>query len=238
MSADKFDQELGALYQQRKKQVVAPALNLDSPVVATKPVRSLLNMLILLVTGGAASFGILAVITQFAKPPVHGENGVFKQHSVRIVQLPKVVKAPEIVVLKEQLPPKPEVKVPVPQTMVIKERTPTTVLAENLALKEQQIPDISVPKIVAPILTLNPIHRVTPKYPKKAIVERLSGQVKLSYKIANDGIPTEIEILNSSSHRLLEQSAKQALSQWRYPINQQSDDRLEIMFEFNLAKVN
>ena len=239
MSADKFDRELSNLYQQSKQQTDAPTVDLTG---ATKPAnspRSPWHMLALLVAGGAASFGIMAVITNFAEPPshgdVHGTSEQYKQHSVRIVEITEV-KTEELVLPPPTppLPPKPESNAPKATSEVA---TPTTAIAKpTLAMIVPTANDVNVPTFNQPALNIKPTHKVMPEYPKSALYSRKSGKVKLQYRISYSGKVIDVSGMNKHSDRALELAAKKALSLWRYPEEAGGDKFLEIEFEFNLEQ--
>jgi TonB family protein len=233
MSADKFDKELSELYQQSKKQSHAPTVDLTSDAKPVKSTRSPWHMLALLVTGGAASFGIMALVTHFAKPPAHGNSEQYKQHSVRVVEITEV--NPEVVTLPPvtpPLPPKPEGHTPKASSEI---PTPTSAITKpTFAFNKPTADAVNVPEINQPTFDVQPIHRVMPEYPKSALYSRKSGTVKLQYRISYTGKVIDISGLNKHGNRLLERSAKQALSQWRYPEESGGDKFLEIEFEFNL----
>lgn len=234
MSADKFDNELSSLYQQRKSKIQAPELDLTSVTTTVKSQRSPWQMLGLLLTGGVASFGIMAVITHFAKPPVHGSSDQYKQHSVRVV---------EAVAAPEALLPATTAPLPVkPTSLPPKHSTKTRVSDDALALAQVKLsvdnllnPELKIPKVKQAAITIVPTHRVMPEYPKSALYAGKSGTVKLQYRISAEGKVININALTQQGDRLFERSAKQALSQWRYPETSSSDQILEIEFEFNLA---
>jgi TonB family protein len=239
MSVDKFDKELSDLYQQSKQQTDAPRVDLTGATKPTNSLRSPWHMLVLLVAGGAASFGIMALVTNFVKPPEHGDvHGTveqYKQHSVRIVEITEV-KLEELVLPPPTapLPPKPESNAPKATSEVA---TPTTAIAKpTLALDKPMADLVNVPTIKQPIFDIKPIHKVMPEYPKSALYSRKSGTVKLQYRISYTGKVIDISGLNKHGDRLLERSAKQALSQWRYPEESGGEKFLEIEFEFNLAQ--
>ena len=236
MSADKFDKELASLYQQRKQQTNAPKITLTSEVKPIKSARSPWHILALLLTGGVASFGIMALISHLGKTPIHGESEQYKQHSVRIIEV--VAVKPEALPLPSvpPLPPKPESSVPehAENSQVSQENlmVNTDALSLNKAINQSVKP----PEIKQLSMDILPIYRVMPEYPKSALYARKSGTVKLQYRISNDGKVVDIVGLNKNGIRSLERSAKQALMQWRYPAKSGSDKKLEIEFEFNLTQ--
>lgn len=235
MSVDKFDKELSNLYQQRKQQVGAPRVDLENTVIPVKPSRSPWHMLALLLTGGAASFGVMAIITYFAEPAVHGAKQQYKQHSVRVVEITEV-KSKEVTLppppATPPLPPKPISNAP----KAVSEVAPVTngIAKPDLALNKATADAINVPAFNQPILDIKPTHKVMPEYPKSALYSRKSGKVKLQYRISYSGKVIDVSGLNKHSDRALELSAKKALSQWRYPEEAGSEKFLEIEFEFNL----
>lgn len=237
MSADKFENEISALYQQRKQQTQAPEFD---PIATTKPVkhqRSPWHMLVLLLTGGIASFGIMAVITHFATPAVHGTSEQYKQHSVRVVEVTEInIETPDILPVSPPLPPKPE-------SLAANFTENSRVSQEHMAhtqakplLNQTLNHKVNVPAINQPSIAIVPIHRVMPEYPKSALYARTSGTVKLQYRISTEGKVVDISGSNKPGIRLLERSAKQALTQWRYPAESGSAQLLEVEFEFNLAQ--
>lgn len=235
MSVDKFDKELAKLYQQRKQQIEVPVVDLEKVVTPTKSSRSPWHMLALLLTGGVASFGVMAIITYFAEPAVHGAKQQYKQHSVRVVEITEV--KPEEVTLPPlpatpPLPPKPISNAP---KVISEVPTASTDIAKpELALNKPMADDVNVPAIEQPKLDIKPTHKVMPEYPKSALYSRKSGKVKLQYRISYSGKVIDISGMNKHSDRALELSAKKALSQWRYPEEAGGEKFLEIEFEFNL----
>lgn len=234
MSADKFDKELSDLYQQRKQQIDAPNVNLASGNKLQKSRRSPWHILALLLTGGIASFGIMALVTHLAKPSVHGVNEQYKQHSVRVIELTEVkIEEKTIPVASPPLPPKPTSTTPTiidnakPEALAISVKP--TISLNNSLENSLNVPTINQPKI-----SIKPIYRVMPEYPKTALYARKSGTVKLQYRIADTGKVVDIKSVNQPGDRILERSAKQALAKWRYSTANASDKLLEVEFEFNL----
>ena len=172
MSVDKFDKELSELYQQSKQQSHAPTVDLTSDAKPVKSTRSPWHMLTLLVTGGAASFGIMALVTHFAKPPAHGTSEQYKQHSVRVVEITEV--NPEAVTLPPvtpPLPPKPESNTPKASSEI---PTPTTAITKpTFAFNKPTADAVNVPEINQPTFDVKPIHRVMPEIGRASCRERV-----------------------------------------------------------------
>ncbi len=72
MKDEQFDKELSELYQQRKSKIIAPNITLSSP--STKRNYSVIKLLSIFTVGGIASFGIMAVMSYFAKNPEEQEQ--------------------------------------------------------------------------------------------------------------------------------------------------------------------
>jgi TonB family protein len=53
-----------------------------------------------------------------------------------------------------------------------------------------------------------------PQYPKAALRRGLQGTLRVKILIGNQGIPTETQILLSSGHKILDDSAIEAISKW------------------------
>lgn len=134
MSVDKFDKEPSDLYQQSKQQTDASTVDLTSDIEAIKPHRSLWQMLALLVVGGAASFGIMALVTHFAKPSAHDVHGMseqYKQHSVRVVEI--VEAKPEAVTLAIATKPTHKVMPEYPKSALYSRKSGTVKLQYRIS---------------------------------------------------------------------------------------------------------
>ena len=55
-----------------------------------------------------------------------------------------------------------------------------------------------------------------PVYPKLAIKRELQGDVKVRVAVTSEGKPSNIEILKSSGHDLLDKAAIEAMASWRF----------------------
>ncbi|MBA6415786.1 TonB family protein [Colwellia sp. 6M3] len=236
MSTDNFDNELSRLYQQRKNQTQVTDITLDLDK-GIKLKRSPWHVVAIFLMGGAASFGIMAIVTHFSKPAVHGISEQYIQHTVRIVELGEVISQEQgLTIVNPELPPQPSSLSP-------KNSQNRHVSLDEIVLLKPQLPvqkalknSLKVPKINAQLIDIRPIHRVMPEYPKSALHARKFGTVKLQYRISNEGKAVDITSLNKQVDRVLERSAKKALTQWRYPLESSSDQLREVEFEFNLPQ--
>lgn len=235
MSADKFDGELSTLYQQRKQQIVAPEVKLgETEQKHSSVARSPLHMLLLLLAGGAASFGVMAIVNYFAKPSVHGNMEQYKQHTVKIVEIAPRKIITSVLPTTPPLPPQPESKRPAAAKSSDHAATAVAISRPEIDLSNTLKDGLAVPVISQPKQPPIPVHKVMPEYPKSAVYARQSGMVKLAYRINSYGEVVDIISFNDRSHRVLEKSAKQALAKWKFSPEAHSNNTLEVMFEFNL----
>jgi len=61
---------------------------------------------------------------------------------------------------------------------------------------------------------IKPIVRIEPRYPKKALDEKIEGYVKLSYSVINSYV-TKVKIIESTND-VFNAEAIRALKKWRY----------------------
>ena len=180
------DKEIDALYQQRKQQISAPEINLSYLKEGKKSPYTLIQMLSILFCGGAASFGILAVISHFStmSPPQVIQTEKTKLNVVEI-DFEKI--EPEEPVIAIQIPPlipkKPYVALVQPKNNNI--LTVKPVANEVTLIMPIDVVTVSVaPSVKAPELSLVPIYQEQPKYSVKAIRAKQEGTIKLAYEIS------------------------------------------------------
>ena len=236
MSHENFDKDITALYQQRKQQITAPEVNLSLQKITKKPRYSLLQMLSILFVGGAASFGILAIISQLsAPPPVKFTPSLSPKLRVIALENEPVTTTDDVIVIIS--PPltrqKPYIAPEQPQHEKVHQ---TKQVQSELALTlSVDVVNVTIyPTLEQPKLSLVPLYQEQPKYPLKAIRAKQSGTVKLAYTISPLGKVKNIVIVESTVNRDLTSSAKKALSKWRYQVGAFNDDGYEIIFDFML----
>ena len=61
-----------------------------------------------------------------------------------------------------------------------------------------------------------PVHRVAPKYPEKARKKGITGNVTISLLVSNTGAVKDTRIVNSQPVGVFEESAINAVRQWRF----------------------
>ncbi|GLX79688.1 hypothetical protein tinsulaeT_30280 [Thalassotalea insulae] len=85
--------------------------------------------------------------------------------------------------------------------------------AGNLSSNESQPKYRTPPKAKEKI---SPIHRVEPKYPVKAAVEKIEGSVVLKYDVNIDGTVMNVEVMTGEPAYVFDRVAVTALKQWQY----------------------
>jgi len=239
MKHDYADQEIDQLYQQRKQAIKAPniVLNGESGVVGDTqtfaPSNSIGKMLMVLVLGSSASFGIFAIISHLAVAPSPSQPVTINTQDIEIEGIisPEKIKAPTIPVAP--LPPKPSSKAQ--EKPVVLELKVTQPLLNTVNNGEHKLStELALPELHVVAYELSPEFKVMPEYPTMAIRDKQSGSIKLSYRITEQGRVVDIHVEQTTVNHQLKQAAKQALSKWRYQENSQVVDRQAVVFEFNL----
>lgn len=121
----------------------------------------------------------------------------------------------------------------------------------ELPLPEREVASASmVPQDLAPALPpLEPANAAepdslprlvqyqTPEYPRSAIVRGIEGEVVLSFRIAADGRPVDIDVLSVDPPREASfvLAARTALQGWRFEAATEEQGRVRRAFEFKLA---
>ncbi|WP_448245920.1 TonB family protein [Thalassotalea agariperforans] len=224
MNADKSDEVLNKLYQQRKSTVVAPDIHLPVRNSDRKAKGTWARLTVALLGGGLASFGILAVISQLAKspvpehspqPPITRNNPVeYQPDDLNELQAQAVEQALEKIT--KSLPEVPKTPERTANTLDLAITDFPTISTE--ILNEHLILTIKQPAIN---LTLN--YKVLPEFPNSALENQRSGFVKLSYQVTEQGTVENIKLLDGSHYRVFQQSAINALAQWRYTAKEASN---------------
>lgn len=230
MKDEQFDKELSELYQQRKSKLVAPNINLAGASNIKK--YSLLKIFSIFTFGGFASFGIMAVITHFAKgPSEHNPIYISPSHQIEIAEAPEKQVADIIPLTEPKLPPKPELpKLVSESNILVPVKSEAKVnKVEDIGLRVVQI--VKLPHLKEPEFLIEPIYKVMPKFSNNALQQK-SGSIRLRYEIDSEGKVKNIEVINSDVSRELQRSAKKALAKWKYAPSQSVEESHEIIFEF------
>lgn len=84
--------------------------------------------------------------------------------------------------------------------------------------------------------SIMPIHRVEPKYPEKAVVEKIEGAVVLKYDVATDGSVLNVEVMNGEPAYVFDRVAVTALKQWKYKKLDSISKNNLVQLDFRLDK--
>ncbi|MGJ8694102.1 MAG: energy transducer TonB [Thalassotalea sp.] len=243
MSANKDDELLSQLYQQRKSTIVVPKITLEDnlsaavntapPIKNQSPAAIWARVLIALIGGSFASFGVLALITYLAQSPEVAVAPIVKVKSTTDLELKQddtselatQAVASALAKIARQLPKKGQV--PAREQLVIQ-----SINIELPKTSHQQLAQQFIMQIKQPQLDVKLVHQVLPKFPDAAIIAGLSGYVKLAYQIKDNGEVVDIKVVDSSAHRDIEKAAISALAQWQYLMQGNGAQAAEIIFEF------
>ncbi|WP_284207537.1 hypothetical protein [Thalassotalea eurytherma] len=228
MSNKDFEQDLAQLYQQRKANLDAPNIDLDSnPTAVRKPA---IKSAFLVIGGGLFSAATFAVMTYLIKQPAE-PLPIAPTSTPAVVEI-KINKARQDsagVQAQEPLPEPPIVKAR-PTSTLSKPTEDHHVLAEDVSVINVPNLNISIPKLQHQQYRIEPVYKVLPDI-KKLDVE--NSMVKLRYDIDESGRVINIDKLDSTADRQVLRVTKRALSQWRYPAPSLPQQGLVIVFEFS-----
>lgn len=79
------------------------------------------------------------------------------------------------------------------------------------------VKDSSVDVEPGSVAKLEPLIRVTPRYPERARLNRIQGKVVVEFAVNADGTVERPRVLSASPRRTFEQAAMAAVKRWRYP---------------------
>ena len=91
-----------------------------------------------------------------------------------------------------------------------------------------------------------PLEKENPRYPREAVKQGIEGWVTLHYMVSPSGSPYEIEIVDSSGNKSLEQAAKRAAKKFQYepaqmngsPIDAGAATRIQFQFSGGTSGVS
>ncbi|XQW84945.1 TonB family protein [Thalassotalea piscium] len=231
MNDEQFDKELNHLYQARKAQLVPPAISFEDGKKKTK--FSIMKILSIATVGGLASFGIMALVIQLIEQPINKDVTTPSYRQVEIAELDVAPPAGITPLKRVELPPKPEVATLSVDKKLVKSLD-SNISVDNVEKVEiDMIQTVTLPQVKAPKLSIQPIFKVMPSYPTKALLAKQSGSIKLSYEIDNQGEVKNINVVESDVSRALQRAAKKALAKWKYKAEDNVQRNYQIVFEFN-----
>lgn len=235
MTGSNFDKDITELYQQRKAKVIAPSIVFPKDSLFTKyhPAK----LLSLVVAGGLASFGVMAIISHLARPNNNVTTVTTLPQQVELIKIAPAKPDENPAVAVKPLPPKPYSKAPniqqeiQTQVMTIDENPVPNSVNLNSLVSVVVLPELSQPE-----MAIEPTHKVLPEYSLSARQANQTGEITLSYHIDTTGNIENITIVATNVSRTLQRSAKKALAQWRYPPNKQLSGQHQVVFKFALAE--
>ena len=68
-------------------------------------------------------------------------------------------------------------------------------------------------------------HNPSPEYPEMAVFLGYQGTAVIRIKVSAQGVSKGVEILRSSGHKILDESAAKALKKWRFPQRKHDSDK-------------
>lgn len=150
---------------------------------------------------------------------------------------------------KKRIKPKEPIKKPLKKIKVLKTKLDTKV-NENVKIKPFKIQ--SRPIDISAISSLNgaqiemqqgfldansliALKKVNPRYPRRAKIKRQEGFVNLAFNINENGLVSDVKILDSNPKGVFEKNAIKAIKRWKFKENKAAR-AASITFNFRLAK--
>ena len=233
MTNKQFDKELTELYQQRKNTIKPPQVKLGedkkhSSATWWKPL-SVVSL------GGVASFAILAIVSQLAPQPKNIPSPVETTRTIELKVPVTEQKTKDSIVIVKKLPEKPSLTV-IEKPRIDKQVTPSVINPIEITPIEVNLePLVTIARVEMPTLAITPVHKVMPKYTAKALQNKDSGEIRLSYQINEQGEVININVVESSVGRELQRAAKKALAKWQYALTEANNQNFEVVFQFDLG---
>ena len=69
---------------------------------------------------------------------------------------------------------------------------------------------------VEPEASLVPVKTVAPGYPRKAAVEKITGEVKLSFVVTVEGKVKDVKVIDSKPGKIFNREAVKAMKKWTF----------------------
>jgi len=231
---DPLDDDIDALYAQRKNTIEAPKVKLSGKSV--KPKLRMKEMFSILALGGAASFGIFALVNHFAYlPDTSTEQNITSTMYVDTIDVERQGEVQAISLQEENLDKEVGLTLNKPPIRTFELGAEIEVkpqAAKAITLNSNNVAKISLIPNALQHEVVQPTFKVMPSL-NRVITSQQRGRVKLAYKISNQGKVENIKVIESSVPRDLEKSARKALSQWRYPQQAATNKELQVEFKFN-----
>lgn len=239
---DELDDEISALYAQRKETIVAPKINLSSANLLSEPLKkktSLVQGISILLGASFASFGIFAIITHLSTMPIV-EDAPFSGSQIVVIATAQISSPDtEVIRVVPPMPPQPE-KVSIAQVTI--EEVPSPEAPNIIPIEPpsiSQVTKVKLPEVSLPHDQLLPTYKVTPSYPKGARRDKITGTVTLNYDVDASGRVFNIKLINypqKDAKKVLPHSAIKALKQWQFAEFGEEKLGNQVVFEFRLEQ--
>ncbi|WP_281560459.1 TonB family protein [Thalassomonas sp. RHCl1] len=229
-----FEQEIHALYQQRKNQLQPPEIKLSGQGLASRSNLSWMRPLLFLFGGGVVSFGLMALVSHFAG--YQQQTQVVPEPEHKFIHLAPEPEAEEQQAVIAVIPPLPPKVVPQPPEVSPALAADRHQQVDNSGEFNWQVnisQKTALPELKQPGLALTPTYKVMPEYSVKARQTGQQGEVRLGYKINQAGQVTDIQVIDASVGRELQKLSRQALAKWRYQPGIAAGQQ-QVVFEFSL----
>jgi protein TonB len=128
--------------------------------------------------------------------------------------------------------PPPEVQIQLPSALA------TSAISTVTNVKPVAAPvRIAPPPAAKPLVRkgVSPLHRVNPEFPRKALLDGISGFVVAHLMVAKDGTVKEVKIISSDPRGVFDREVIRAMMQWRFTTDDH-DYIIEAPIEFRLQE--
>ncbi|WDE12052.1 energy transducer TonB [Thalassomonas haliotis] len=230
-----FEQEIHALYRQRKNQLQPPEIKLSGQGLSRRYYLAWMRPLMLLLSGGVISFGLMALVSHFAGHQL--QTQVLPESEQSIIQLapePEPEEQQAVIAVAAPLPPKIVPQPPEVSPALAAERHQQVDNSGEFNWQVNIGQETALPELERPGMILTPTYKVMPAYSLKARKKGQQGEVKLGYKINQAGQVTDIVVIDASVDRELQKLSRQALAKWRYQAGSDAGRQHQVVFEFKL----
>lgn len=89
---------------------------------------------------------------------------------------------------------------------------------------------------IEPTISVKPLMRVEPLYPKTAAEDKAEGSVLLQYDITAQGNVENVKVIKSEPERIFDQAAKIAVAQWKYETSKYGSKGNMLQLDFALSE--
>lgn len=128
-----------------------------------------------------------------------------------------------------ELPKPPEKPNEPTQSKVVNVNQQSKALNQSAALMPLSMPSISIDSSITGLAISDPgsikiaqnqqvmpLYRIEPRYPTRALKQRMEGFVLMTFTINKLGAPIDIKVVDSEPKRIFDREALRALKRWKY----------------------